>query len=62
MSSRLIRVAFLYSSAIFNVSFMLTLTCRGTIWEYAGMFKTDKTMTIEEMDEAAMEAAAVEHC
>jgi len=32
------------------------------IWEYAGMFKTDKTMTIEEMDEAAMEAAAVEHC
>ena len=31
------------------------------IWEYAGMFKTDKAMTIEEMDEAAMEAAAA-HC
>jgi len=31
------------------------------IWEYAGMFKADKAMTIEEMDEAMMEAAAV-HC
>ena len=26
------------------------------IWEYAGMFKTDTTMTIEEMDNAMMEA------
>ena len=32
------------------------------IWELAGMFKTGKTVTVEEMDEAAMEAAAVEHC
>jgi bifunctional DNA-binding transcriptional regulator/antitoxin component of YhaV-PrlF toxin-antitoxin module len=31
------------------------------IWEYAGMFKIDKTMTIEEMDKATMEAAA-DHC
>ena len=31
------------------------------IWEYAGMFKTDKTMTIEEMDEAMIEAVAA-HC
>ena len=31
------------------------------IWEYAGMFKTDKTMTIEEMDNAMMETVAA-HC
>ena len=31
------------------------------IWELAGMFKTDQTMTIEEMDEAAMETVAA-HC
>ena len=31
------------------------------IWEYAGMFKTDKTMTIEEMDKTLMEAVAA-HC
>ena len=31
------------------------------IWEYAGMFKADKTMTIEEMDNAMMEAVAA-HC
>ena len=31
------------------------------IWEYAGMFKSDKAITIEEMDNAMMEAVAA-HC
>ena len=31
------------------------------IWEYAGMFKPDKAMTIEEMDDAMMETATA-HC
>ena len=31
------------------------------IWEYAGMFNSGKSMTVEEMDEAMMDAAAA-HC
>ena len=31
------------------------------IWEYAGMFKADKTMTVEEMDKTMMDAVAA-HC
>ena len=31
------------------------------IWEYAGMFKSHNPMTVEEMDEAMM-AAAAKHC